>query len=509
MWRSVIDLDRNYVLELTMLNEETLRDLGDLEKHSSSREAVIDVGTTPLIEAVKPAQSRHEDRTAKLFLISSISYFFIVGIVALLIAAKFSFPSFLGSIPQLTYGRLRPLHVNGMLFGWLLAADMALMYYIVPRLCGVKLWSEKLGVATAVLWNVIILGAVVSLLMGWNQGWEYAELPLPLDVGVVLAWVMFGANLFMTIANRKYQAMYVSLWYAMGTILWTAFVYLTGNFATLFTTGVNQANLNWMYVHNAVGLIFTPVGLSIAYYFIPKSSNTPLYSHKLSMIGFWALAFVYVWTGAHHMLHGPISQWLQTITVVFSVMLLVPVWAAVYNFFSTMKGQWHQLKDNISLKFLMSGVVFYLLTCFQGPMHSLHVVNAIVSKTDWIPGHAHMAVLGAFSFFAIAGVYHVLPQIYKRPLYSQALANWSFWLFLIGGLGFFVTLWLGGFWQGWQWNNPSIPFIDTVVALKPVWHVRLGSGFLMFGGIVAFGYNVLATILGAKSGEESMQPATV
>jgi cytochrome c oxidase cbb3-type subunit 1 len=247
-----------------------------------------------------------------------------------------------------------------------------------------------------------------------------------------------------------------------------------------------------------VGLIFTPVGLAIAYYFIPKSSNTPLYSHKLSMIGFWSLAFVYVWTGAHHMLHGPISQWLQTISIAFSVMLLIPVWAVVYNFFATMKGQWHQLKDNVPLKFLMSGVVFYLLTCFQGPMHSLRTVNAIVSKTDWIPGHAHMAVLGAFSFFAIAGCYHMIPRVFKTTIFSEALANWSFWFLMFGGLGFFVTLWLGGFWQGWQWNNPSIPFIDTVIALKPVWIVRFFSGILMFLGIVSFGYNIMATILGAK-----------
>lgn len=455
-------------------------------------------GEIPVSSAARYSDSIHEDLTAKWFLASSISYFFIVGIVALIIAAKFVWPSLLGTVPMLTYGRLRPLHVNGMLFGWLLAADMGLVYYIVPRLCGVKLWSEKLGLATAILWNAIILGAVVSLLMGWNQGLEYAELPLPLDVGVVVAWVMFGANVFMTIATRKYTQMYVTLWYTMGTILWTAFVYLTGNFAVLFATGVNQANLNWMYVHNAVGLIFTPVGLALAYYFIPKASNSPLHSHKLSMVGFWSLAFVYVWTGAHHMLHGPISQWLQTIAIVFSVMLLIPVWAVVYNFFATMRGQWHQLRENVPLKFLMTGVVFYLLTCFQGPMHSLRSVNAIVSKTDWIPGHAHMAVLGAFSFFAIAGSYYVIPRMFRTRLYSDALANWSFWLFLIGGVGFFVTLWLGGFWQGWQWNNPAIPFIDTVVALKPVWMVRFFSGVLMFGGIVAFAYNIMATMIGAK-----------
>ncbi len=474
----------------------------------AERTTLADAGEIPVTSTAKYTESVHEDATARAFILSSIGYFFIVGIVALLVAAKFLWPSFLGTIPMLTYGRLRPLHVNGMLFGWLLAADMGLMYYVVPRLCGVKLWSEKFGLATAALWNVIILGAVVSLLMGWNQGFEYGELPFVLDVAVVIAWVMFGTNIFMTVATRKYQQMYVTLWYAMGTVLWTAFVYLTGNFAALLVTGVNQANLNWMYVHNAVGLIFTPIGLAIAYYFIPKTANTPLHSHKLSMVGFWSLAFVYVWTGAHHMLHGPISQWLQTIAIVFSVMLLIPVWAAVYNFFATMRGQWHQMRDNVPIKFLISGVVFYLLTCFQGPMHSLRSVNAIVSKTDWIPGHAHMAVLGAFSFFAIAGCYYVVPRMFKRDLYSDALANWSFWLFLIGGLGFFVTLWLGGFWQGWQWNNPAIPFIDTVVNLQPVWLVRFFSGVLMFGGIAAFAYNILATAIGA-GGEKATDGAAV
>jgi cytochrome c oxidase cbb3-type subunit 1 len=360
----------------------------------------------------------------------------------------------------------------------------------------VKLWSEKLGVATAILWNLIILSAVVALPMGLNKGWEYAELPTFTSVMVVIAWVLFGINIFATIAGRKYQQMYVTVWYMMGCILWTAFVYTTGNVAVFFTTGTNQANLNWMYVHNAVGLIFTPIGLGIAYYFIPKSSDTPLYSHRLSMVGFWSLAFVYVWTGAHHMIHGPISQWLQTIAITFSLMLLIPVWAVVYNFFATLKGQMQQLRDNVPLKFLLTGTVFYLLTCFQGPMHSLRSVNAIVSKTDWIPGHAHMALLGCFSFYAIAGTYYAVPRMWRIPLFSDKLANWTFWLMLIGGIGFFTTLWLGGFWQGWQWNNPAIPFIDTVVALKPVWLVRFFCGSLIFCGIVSFGYNIMATVIG-------------
>ena len=438
----------------------------------------------------------HEDKTSFGFLMAAGLFFVVSGIYALIIAAKLQFPTLLGSVSWLTYGRMRPVHTNGMLFGWLLAADMGLIYYLVPRLCGVKLWSEKLGLATLALWITIILGAVVTLSLGFNQGLEYAELPLWLDILVVIAWIMFGVNIFATVAVRKYQQMYVSLWYILASILWTAFVYLVGNFATIFTSGVNQANLNWFYVHNAVGLIFTPLGLGIGYYFIPKASESPLYSHRLSMIGFWSLAFVYLWTGAHHMLHGPISQWLQTVSILFSVMLMIPVWSLVWNFLSTMKGQWHQLKDNVPIKFLMSGTIFYLLTCFQGPMHSLRTVNAIVSKTDWIVGHAHMAVLGAFSFFAVGGAYYALPRMLKTRLHSQALANASFWLWLVGGLSFFVSLWIGGFLQGLQWNDPSIPFIDTVKFMQPFWAVRLVGGTLMFGGILLFFWNILATFTG-------------
>ena len=443
-----------------------------------------------------PAAPAHEDKSAFAFVLMASAFFLVSGLVALLVAGKLQWPTLLGDISWLSYGRLRPIHTNGMLFGWLLAANMGLCLYLVPRLCGVKLWSEKLGMATMWLWVVIVLAAVVTLAMGQNQGLEYAELVLWIDALVVVAWVMFAVNIFATVALRKYKQMYVSLWYIMAAVLWTAFVYITGNFAVHYTMGVNQANLNWFYVHNAVGLVFTPLGLALGYYFIPKAANTPLYSHKLSMIGFWSLAFVYVWTGAHHMLHGPISQWLQTVAILFSVMLMIPVWTLVYNFFATMKGEWQQLKDNVPIKFLMTGTIFYLLTCFQGPMHSLRSVNAIVSKTDWIVGHAHMAVLGAFSFFAIGGAYYAVPRMLKTRLHSETLANTSFWLWLVGGLSFFVSLWIGGFLQGLQWNDTSIPFIDTVKFMSPFWMVRLVGGTLMFAGILLFFWNMLATWTG-------------
>jgi cytochrome c oxidase cbb3-type subunit 1 len=448
-----------------------------------------------------------EEPSSTIFLFSAATFFVITALVGLVVAIKFVIPEFMGNVPWLTFGRLRPLHTNGVLFGWLLAADMGLVFHLVPRVCGNKLWSEKLGVATAILFDLIVLGAVFTTTAGLTQGLEYAELPFVLDVGVTLAWVMFGVNVFGTVWTRKHEKMYVSLWYIQGAVIWTAFVWITGNFATMFFGGTNQANLNWFYVHNAVGLIFTPLGIGIAYYFIPKAARAPLYSHKLSMIGFWTIAFIYVWTGAHHMLHGPISQWLQTVSILFSVCLIIPVWTVVVNFFGTVAGRWDRVREDPVLKFLMAGTTFYVLTCFQGPMHSLRTVNAIVSKTDWIVGHAHMAVLGAFSSFAIAGVLHAVPLLANRPLYSPKLANTSFWLIFTGGIVFFAGLWVGGFMQGLQWNSWSIPFIDTVKFMQPFWVFRLFSGVFVYLGIFLIFFNVVRTFTGAAETERGASPA--
>lgn len=442
-----------------------------------------------------------EEPSSTIFLLSSALFFIITTLVGLLVAIKFVMPEFMGNISILTMGRLRPLHTNGVLFGWLLAADMGLVFHLVPRLCANRLWSEKLGVFTALLFDLIVLCAVFALPAGQNQGLEYAELPFYLDVAVTIAWVAFGVNVFGTVATRKHEKIYVSVWYIMGAVIWTAFVWITGNFAVMPFAGTNQANLNWFYVHNAVGLIFTPLGIGIAYYFIPKAVRAPLYSHRLSMIGFWSIAFIYVWTGAHHMIHGPISQWLQTISILFSAMLIIPVWTVVLNFFATVGKRWDRVRQDPVLKFLMAGTTFYVLTCFQGPMHSLRTVSAIVSKTDWVVGHAHMAVLGAFSSFAIAGAMYAIPLLAGRPLHSVKLGNLAFWLIFTGGLVFFAGLWVGGFMQGLQWNNPAIPFIDTVKFMRPFWVVRLASGTVIYVGIFLVFYNLVRTFTGAPETE--------
>ncbi len=444
----------------------------------------------------------HEDKSARWFLYTAILFFLVTITIGLIMAIKFVAPEFLGGIASLGFGRLRPTHTNGVLFGWLLAADMGLCFYLVPRLAGVKLFSEKLGMATLGLWVVIILGAVVTFAMGDNQGKEYLELNTVLDILVTIAWVMFAINIFATIAKRKYENMYASLWYIMGTIFWTAILWIVANIPVY--SGVNDANVNWWFGHNAVGLIFTPVGLAIAYYFIPKSTGNPLYSHKLSLIGFWTIAFLYIWTGAHHIIFGPIPTWLQTVSILFSISLLIPVWTAVTNFYGTLRGKW--ASGNYVVKFFLAGTTFYLLTCFQGPMHSLRTVNQIVSKTDWIVGHAHMAVFGAFTFFAIGGIYYALPRILKRPIFSEKMAEWHFWLSFVGFLGFAISLWIGGFVQGLQWMDYTISFLDTVKAMYPYYMVRMFSGILMLGAQLMFAFNVFKTVRGETV--PALQPAT-
>ncbi len=418
------------------------------------------------------------DVTANLMIITSLVFLPIGMLAGVVVSMKLLSPS-LAEIPFLSYGRLRVFHTNAILFGWLLQAGMGLMYYMVPRLCNNRLFSEAMGIAAWVLLNVAVLGGGTSLLLGYNKGIEYAELPVPFDIIVTVAWVLLVLNIVFTIATRRVKYMYVTLWYVLGALIWTAVVYICGNFATRFTTGVNQANIAYFYMHNAVGLIFTPIGIATAYYFIPKSVNTPLYSHTLSILGFWIIAFVYVWTGAHHMLFGPASHWLQTVAILFSFSLIIPVAIVVTNFYGTYAPVMRKALASVEAKFLLGGTTFYLLTCLQGPAHSSRSLNQIVSKTDWIVGHAHMAVTGAFTFIAVAGIYYALPRMLRRPLFSQRLGDLHFWTTLLAIIPFFLSLMVGGFLQGLSWMDPSIPWVETLGIVRPYWVIRLVSGSVL------------------------------
>lgn len=459
--------------------------------------------------------TKYDDLSVKLLLYPAILFLVMGMTFGVFIAFNgFIFPDYFSG-EYIHFGRVRPVHVGNVAFLWLLSADVGLMYYFVPRLCGVPLWSTRMAIISSILWWFSLIIGVYSYPLGTNFGWEYAELPnwvgwIPVKVLFTLSWLLVFVNLYMTIFVRKIEKMYVSLWYVMGTLIWTTFTYITGSYAINWVPeGLSRVNVSWFYVHNLVGLIYTPMGLAAAYYFLPKLANTPIYSHRLSMIGFWSIAFVYAWIGAHHMMHGPISQWLQTTSIVFSIWLFIPVWTVVANLFSTLSGHWQAYTQSAPVRFIMMGNIFYLLTCIQGPLMALRNVAEITSKTDWIIGHSHISLYATFTFFAIAGIYQAIPVITKKPLWSERLADWHFSLNLLGSVPFIGALWIGGFWQGMLWATwadgtnyaefhsrlIALPFLETIADMRPWWILRAIGGSIVLLANILFVINMFNTIV--------------
>lgn len=426
----------------------------------------------------------------------------------------FLFPDYFSG-EYVHFGRVRPIHVTMVTLLWLLSINVALFYFFVPRLCGVPLWSPKLAYFSIALWWFSLIIGNLSYPWGTNSGWEYAEMPffvsyVPVKYLFTISWLCVVVNLYMTIATRKFAKMYVSLWYTMGTLIWTTVTYVVGAYIIYHVpNGISKVNTNFFYVHNLVGLIYTPMGLAQAYYFLPRLSGIPIYSHNLSLIGFWTIAFFYAWIGAHHMIHGPISQWLQTTSIVFSIWLFIPVFTVVHNLYSTIRYHWDRYTQSTAIRFILMAVIFYLLTCIQGPLMALRNVNEITSKTDWVIGHSHISLYATFTFFAIAGIYGALPVITKKPLWSQSLANWHFNLNIIGSVPFLMALWIGGYLQGMEWatwadgtsyaefhnNLTKLSFLDTIAGMRNWWMLRAIGGVIILFANILFVINVFNTIL--------------
>lgn len=469
----------------------------------------------------------YDETPVKVMLYPAIIFMVLGMLFGVFIAFNgFVFPDYFSG-EYVHFGKIRPIHVGHVTLLWLLSANIGLFYYLVPRLCGVPLWSTRLAYASALLWWPSLIIGTYSMPWGTNFGWEYAELPvwvgwLPTKVMFTIAFLMVAFNLYATIATRRYEKMYVSLWYTMGTMIWTSFTVVVGYFAINWVPeGISRVNVSFFYIHNLVGLIFTPMGLAQAYYFLPKLANTPIYSHRLSMVGFWSIAFVYAWIGAHHIIHGPVSQWLQTTSIVFSIWLFIPVWTVVTNLFATVKPQWSSYTQSAPVRFIMMGNIFYLLTCIQGPLMALRNVNEITSKTDWIIGHSHISLYGTFTFFAIAGIYQVIPVITKKPLWSTALANWHFSLNLLGSIPFMLSLWIGGFWQGMEWATwadgstyaefhhqlTRLSFLDTIASMHPFWVWRAIGGLIVLVANIIFVVNIFNTIVLNSTAKASVTPS--
>jgi len=444
--------------------------------------------------------SSAEGSAARNFFYTAVIWMAIGMSFGLFAAFLLMFPDMVKAIPVLeyfTFGRVRPIHTNLVMFGWLSGAYFATLFYMVPRLAGTKLWSERLGNAAVVFHNLLMTAYTLALLFGMNMGREYAEQPWINKIATVLLFVLVFVNVLMTLANRKEKELYVTAWYMLGAVVTTPVVYIVGNqflFPTNPISGVNDAVANWFYGHNVLGYWFTPVGIGAVYYLLPKMTGNPVWSHRLSMIGFWVIFFVYGPTGAHHLVNGPVPYWLQTVAIAFSVTLIVPVWTVLTNFYGTMNGKWGVMKESVPLKFTVSAMVFYFITCFQGPMQALRSVSAITHFTNWVVGHAHLALLGTFSFIMFATIYYALPRLINREIWSAKLMEWHFWLSLIGFTLFFVSLTIGGLVQGSHWAmNQSNAFIQSVIAMEPYHVVRAIGGTMILSAQFLFIFNIFKT----------------
>jgi cytochrome c oxidase cbb3-type subunit 1 len=427
----------------------------------------------------------------------SLVYMLIGPVAGLLASMKLDDPTFIANVEWLQYGRVRLLHVNGVIFGTFTPAMFALMCYAVPRLTGRPLWGLRAAYAALVLDVVALVVGPTCLLLGIIQPIEAGEMPLVSDVIVTIVFTLMTACILMTIAERREKKMYVALWYWVASLVWTDLNYVLGNFILPYVpTGVNSAAMHGFYLHDVVGLWITPAGVGAAYYLLPVATGNVLYSHRLSIIGFWALAFFYPLNGIHHYIYSPIADWAQTIAIASSMMLILPVWAFSVNMWGTMRGSWGRWAggDDYVVKFTMLGAVWYLITCFQGPTEALRSVQALTHFTDYNVGHAHSAVFAVFAIWAMAAVYLLVPRVTGRELWSTRLAGWHYWLEIFGFTTMFAMLSISGLVQGAMQQDADTQFIDTVQAVKPYWLMRTLGGTAMDVGLALFVVNIALTV---------------
>jgi cytochrome c oxidase cbb3-type subunit 1 len=432
-------------------------------------------------------------RLVRAFIWTSFVWLFLAPVFGFLYAVKFSLPEFLNYFTWTSGPLFRQAHVNGVIFGWFTVATMGLTYYIVPKLCGRPIWSVRLGWWSFAVYNLAFLAGEICIFAQFTQGIELGEFPMPVDAAFALGFVMTAVNLVMTVLTRNEKQLYVALWYLLAAYIWTSMNWCVGNFLLPYVSaGPNSAAIHGFYLHNLVGLWITPAGLGIIYYFLPPAAKNPLFSHKLSILGFWTLAFFYPFNGTHHYIYSPIDEWVQTLAIVASMTLIVPVWAVCANFFGTLRGHWSLLPRSGVLKFFMLGVVFYLIGCFQGPIEALRTVQAWTHFSDFVIGHSHVTIFGTFTFWAWAGIYFVWPRLTGRQIYSSALVGLHFWVATLGFTLMFLALTVSGLVQNAILRG-GVFYVDSIVPLKIYWLLRSVGGGAMVLSMWIFMYNIWMT----------------
>jgi cbb3-type cytochrome c oxidase subunit I len=453
----------------------------------------------------------NRENSASVNFILSASSWLIVGVLmGLTLALQFVLPDLFRGIPPLVFSRLRQEHTNTVMFAFLSGGMMGLWLYIVPRLTGRRLWSERLGNICVILWNVALFVGILGLATARTQSREYAELIWIVDVGVMVVLVLNMVNLYMTIANRVERKLYVSLWYIIGTLIWMPFLYFIGNVMwnppTGALTGINDTIFNWFYGHNVLGLWFTTGLLAVIYYIVPKETRTPLYSHFLSLIAFWGIAFFYTGVGAHHLLWAPIPYWLKTIAVAESIGMVLPVVAFMMNIFLTMRGNWNRFMTSLPLRFVITGWAAYILVSYQGSHQALRTINLLTHFTQYVPGHAHLSLLFFAGSTIVGGAYYVIPRVFNCRLYSRTLANVGYSLYFIGFIFFFGGFLLTGLVQGTNWVHQGLPVWAVLPGLRPYMALRASGGALIVLGFMIYTFNLFATVWQRKPVGEPQPP---
>lgn len=454
----------------------------------------------------------YDNEIVRKFTLATVIWGLVGMLVGILIATQLFAPALNFNIPFLTFGRIRPLHTNAVIFAFVGNAIFMGIYYSLQRLCKARMFSDMLSNIHFWGWQLIIVAAAITLPLGITTSKEYAELEWPIDIAIALVWVAFGINMFGTIIKRREKHMYVAIWFYIATWITVTVLHVVNSIEVPVTflksypiyAGVQDALVQWWYGHNAVAFFLTTPYLGLMYYFLPKAANRPVYSYKLSILHFWTLVFLYIWAGPHHLLYSALPDWAQSLGTVFSIMLIAPSWGGMINGLLTLRGAWDRVRENPILKFMVVAVTAYGMATFEGPMLSLKNVNAIAHFTDWIIAHVHVGALGWNGFLTFGILYWLVPKLWKTNLYSKKLANFHFWIGFLGIVFYAFSMWFSGITQSLMWKQftplgvlqyPN--FLETVLQIVPMYIIRMIGGSLYFVGVIVMVYNLVKT---AKQG---------
>ncbi len=467
-------------------------------------------------------QFHYDNKIVKKFLYATILWGVVGMAVGLLLAFMFLFPNLTDGISWLSFGRLRPLHTNAVIFAFVGNAIFAGVYYSSQRLLKARMFSDALSNINFWGWQLIIVAAAITLPLGFTSSKEYAELEWPIDIAIAIVWVAFGWNLIGTILKRRQRHLYVAIWFYLATFVTVAVLHIFNSLALPVSAlksysayaGVQDALVQWWYGHNAVAFFLTTPFLGLMYYFVPKAANRPVYSYKLSIIHFWSLIFIYIWAGPHHLLYSALPDWAQNLGVTFSVMLIMPSWGGMINGLLTLRGAWDKVRTSPVLKFMVVAITGYGMATFEGPMLSLKNVNAIAHFTDWIIAHVHVGALAWNGFLTFGMIYYLIPKLFKTKLYSIGLANTHFWLGTLGIVLYALPMYVAGFVQALMWKdfNPDGTlvygnFLETVSEIMPMYWMRAIGGSLYIVGMFVLLYNVIMTVRSGSPVEDELAEA--